>query len=177
MKQNKKGIQLNEAVTAIVTLVLIAVLVIVGIYLFSSLGYSVMTPGTSATVTNETLNAASTAGITLTTGNAARDGSCGAITRIYNGTTGVVLIGTGNVTQIGCTVKNATDWTGVYSSTVRYSYPYTFTNGTAASDASDTTITQFSAYPALVGLVGTIIFLGIVIGVLVASFAFGKKGA
>jgi hypothetical protein len=37
-------------------------------------------------------------------------------------------------------------------------------------------VTQFGAYPALVGLVGTIIFLGIVIGVLVASFAFSSKG-
>ena len=44
--------------------------------------------------------------------------------------------------------------------------------------ATQTMITQFSAYPALVGLVGTIIFLGIVIGVLVASFVFGgKRGA
>jgi hypothetical protein len=37
-------------------------------------------------------------------------------------------------------------------------------------------ITQFANYPTLVGLVGTIIFLGLVIGVLVASFVFGGKG-
>lgn len=54
----------------------------------------------------------------------------------------------------------------------------TFTSGTAAYNATGTMITQFSAYPALVGLVGTIIFLGLVIGVLVASFVFGgKRGA
>jgi len=37
-------------------------------------------------------------------------------------------------------------------------------------------ITQFGTYPALVGLVGTIVFLGLVIGVLVASFVFGGRG-
>ena len=53
-----------------------------------------------------------------------------------------------------------------------------FTTGSSAANATATMVTQFSAYPALVGLVGTIIFLGIVIGVLVGSFVFGgKKGA
>lgn len=53
-----------------------------------------------------------------------------------------------------------------------------FTAGTGAANATNVMITQFGNYPALVGLVGTIIFLGIVIGVLVASFAFGgRRGA
>jgi hypothetical protein len=91
--QDKKGIQLNQAFGAVLTLVLVAVLVIIAIYLFSALGAS-------------------------------------------------------------------------------------FTANSAAANATSTMITQFGAYPALVGLVGTIIFLGIVIGVLVASFVFGgKKGA
>ena len=53
----------------------------------------------------------------------------------------------------------------------------TFTDGTAADNATDAMITQFATYPALVGLVGTIIFLGLVIGVLVASFVFGGRGS
>ena len=54
----------------------------------------------------------------------------------------------------------------------------TFTANSAAANATNTMITQFGTYPTLVGLVGTIIFLGIVIGVLVASFVFGgKRGA
>jgi hypothetical protein len=51
----------------------------------------------------------------------------------------------------------------------------TFTSGTAESNATNTMITQFGTYPVLVGLVGTVIFLGLVIGVLVASFVFGGK--
>ena len=54
----------------------------------------------------------------------------------------------------------------------------TFTDLSAEKNATNVMITQFGNYPALVGLVGTIIFLGLVIGVLVASFVFGgKKGA
>jgi hypothetical protein len=45
-----------------------------------------------------------------------------------------------------------------------------FVADTAEANATDEMVTQFATYPALVGLVGTIIFLGIVIGVLVASF-------
>ena len=51
-----------------------------------------------------------------------------------------------------------------------------FTANSAAANATTAMTTQFGTYPALVGLVGTIIFLALVIGVLVASFAFGRKG-
>lgn len=88
----KKGIQLNQAFGAVLTLVLVAVLVIVAIFLFSTLGD-------------------------------------------------------------------------------------TFTADTAEANATTTMIEQFGNYPVLVGLVGTIIFLGLVIGVLVASFVFGGKGS
>ena len=47
----------------------------------------------------------------------------------------------------------------------------------ASINATNSMITGFGTYPALVTLVGTIIFLALVIGVLVASFYYGgKKG-
>ncbi len=52
----------------------------------------------------------------------------------------------------------------------------TFTPLSAEANATTELITQFGTYPVLVGLVGTIIFLGLVIGVLVASFVFGGRG-
>ena len=52
----------------------------------------------------------------------------------------------------------------------------TFDAGSAELNATNTMITQFGTYPTLVGLVGTIIFLGLVIGVLVSSFVFGGRG-
>jgi quinol-cytochrome oxidoreductase complex cytochrome b subunit len=50
-----------------------------------------------------------------------------------------------------------------------------FTADSAEANASNDMVTEFSNYTSLIGLVGTIIFLGLVIGVLVASFAFGGR--
>ncbi len=50
-----------------------------------------------------------------------------------------------------------------------------FTANSAEANAADDMVTEFSNYTSLIGLVGTIIFLGLVIGVLVASFAFGGR--
>lgn len=44
-----------------------------------------------------------------------------------------------------------------------------------AGSAADSMIDQFANYPALVGLVGTIVLLGLIIGILVVSFLFGGK--
>ncbi len=52
-----------------------------------------------------------------------------------------------------------------------------FDVNSASANATNEMITQFANYPALIGLVGTIVFLGLVIGVLVASFVFGGKGS
>lgn len=50
-------------------------------------------------------------------------------------------------------------------------------NPSAAYNATAAMVTQFAQYPTLIGLVGTIIFLALVIGVLVGAFAFGgRKG-
>ena len=50
-----------------------------------------------------------------------------------------------------------------------------FTAGSAEANASTDMVDEFGNYTSLIGLVGTIIFLGLVIGVLVASFAFGGR--
>ena len=51
----------------------------------------------------------------------------------------------------------------------------TFTANSAEANASNDMVAEFGNYTSLIGLVGTIIFLGLVIGVLVASFAFGGR--
>ena len=50
-----------------------------------------------------------------------------------------------------------------------------FDASSAEANASDDMVDEFANYTPLIGLVGTIIFLGLVIGVLVASFAFGGR--
>jgi hypothetical protein len=173
MKKYKKGIQLGQAFGAVLAVVLVAMLVIVGLVLFTQLNASLDTDNTAATSVNESLARPTTAGITLATGAGAKNGVCGEITAVYN-TTNNVLIAAGNYSQSGCTVTNLTS-DNTLGATWKYNYPYTYSLETAASNASNTSITQFATYPALIGLVGTVIFLGIVIGVLVMSFLFNRQ--
>lgn len=65
---------------------------------------------------------------------------------------------------------------GIYLFVTLSSNTTLFPSGSAQANATNTMITQFGTYPALIGLVGTIIFLGIVIGVLVGSFVFRSRG-
>ncbi len=51
-----------------------------------------------------------------------------------------------------------------------------FTAGTAEANATDVMVQQFGSYPVLIGLVGTVLFLGLVIGVLVRSFGGAARG-
>ncbi len=52
---------------------------------------------------------------------------------------------------------------------------YNFLNDTVERNAVNSMINQFGTYPALIGLVGTIIFLGLVIVILVVSFVSNRK--
>ena len=169
MIQTKKGIALNQAFGAVLTLVLLGVLVIVAIFLFVNLGSTFN--DTAQTVTNES-------GAWINGSDYPLDGSgdCNfnnpSITGIWNFTNGSE-IGTTVFTISGTGIlANATSPALDYSNV---NLSYTYLEGGAACTATDEMITQFGTYPVLVGLVGTIIFLGLVIGVLVASFVFGGR--
>ena len=162
----KKGIQLSQAFAAILAVVLVAILVIIAIFLFESLGQGFAT--TSFSVVNETGVSIDTAGTQL---EQACQSSGYAIGLALNNSSPTEIIDAGNYTVSNTgLITNATDLT-YDNATVTYSY----TAGTDACDATDSMITQFATYPALVGLVGTIVFLGLVIGVLVGSFLFGGR--
>jgi len=165
---NKKGIQLNQAFGAILILVLIGVLVVIGIYLVSSMNNSF--PLTSLTTINES-GAINVTGYILDNKTACRSASP-VITQILNVSGAAEAVPAINytldTTTWTITNSSAGSWDTVY---ITYTYDY----GGTTCEAAQTTITQFSGYPTLVGLIGTIIFLGIVIGVLVGAFAFGGK--
>jgi len=162
----KKGIALNQAFGAVLTLVLVAILVIIAIYLVSTMqgGF----PLSSISTANESgyIN-----GTTYTLLNMSLcRASAPVIVEIIN-TSDAIVIASGNYTLTSAGVLSnttATNWEAV-------EVTYTSQWGDSVCDASDSMITQFATYPALVGLIGTIIFLALVIGVLVASFAFGGK--
>lgn len=170
MKQ-KKSIQLSQAFGAVLTLVLVAVLVIVAIVIFVELGTSFA--GTSTvTVINESggwlnateyiLDAATQCQINDLSVSEAWNFSSSSVIPVANYTVDTSTIG---VTTNGDLLFN--------SSQVNYTYTYTW--GSEACTASENLTTEFGNYTSLIGLVGTIIFLGLVIGVLVTAFAFGGR--
>ena len=163
----KKGIELNQAFGAVLAVVLVAVLVIIAIFLFTTLGDTFADK--SATVTNESGAYINGTGYSLDNAGACNFNTP-AITTIYNATNGVVITsGNYSVSSVGLLSNStATNWADV-------NVTYTYNWGGEACEATVAMSTQFGTYPALIGLVGTIVFLGLVIGVLVASFVFGGR--
>ncbi len=168
--ENKKSIQLSQAFGAVLTLVLVAVLVIIAIVIFVQLGTSFA--GTSSvTVTNETGGWLNKTAYTLDASTQCQVADL-SVTNAWNFTSSTVIpLANLSIDTTAFTVTTADFFFN--SSEVNYTYSYTW--GSGACTASENMTTEFGNYTSLVGLVGTIIFLGLVIGVLVASFAFGAR--
>ncbi len=166
--ENKKSIQLNQAFGAVLTLVLVAVLIVVAIVIFVSLQTSFA--GTSSvTVTNETGGFINQTGYTLD-GASDCEFASPVITEARNSTSGgVILAGNFTVSSVGI----VTNITTTNFPNAEFDYTYTF--GSGACTAANDLVTEFGTYTSLIGLVGTIIFLGLVIGILVTAFAFGGR--
>ncbi len=174
--EQKKSIQLSQAFGAVLTLVLVAVLVIVAIVIFVSLATS-FSGGTTATVTNESQIINDNGTMTLV--NAA---ACGFTSwtpiDIFNRTVGAAGFPSNETLTLGVDYSiiavNGTfaNLTSTYNDTF---VDYTYLWGSGACDASENLTVEFGNYTSLIGLVGTIIFLGLVIGVLVTAFAFGGR--
>ncbi len=164
--KKKKGIQLSQAFGAVLTLVLVSVLVIVAIVIFVSLSTSFTGTSTLSEI-NDTVDMSSGAN-SVDNATLCSFGSF-SVTEVFN--TSDILIESANYTFTGAgLITNTTDefpedwlitWTGLW--------------GSGACTASDNMTSEFGNYTSLIGLVGTIIFLGLVIGILVAAFAFGGR--
>lgn len=173
--EQKKSIQLSQAFGAVLTLVLVAVLVIVAIFIFVTLADTGI-GSSNLVVTNETGAFVNATGYKV-------DGSngCGitalAITEVNNATNGTVGFPLIGISSANFTFDSST---GIITNATTFNFnsanvSYTFTQGSEACNASESMVTEFSNYTSLIGLVGTIIFLGLVIGVLVTAFAFGGR--
>lgn len=170
MLKNKKGIQLNEAVGAILALVLTAMMVILGIFMISSIGSSA--PAISQVVTNESGGFINSSGYRLADYNSTScNFAAASITQVVNASSGAVIAAGNYSLNANNTLVNLT--APIYNS-VKVSYTYQW--GGPACQSAASTVSNFSNYPALVGLVGTIVFLGIVIGVLMMAFMGTRKG-
>ena len=172
---NKKG-NINELFPAVLTIILVGALMCVGILVMTGL-QDVSYANTAATSTNESLAAPGIAGITLTTGNSARAGVCGALTGVYNAT-GAYMIGLTNFTQTGCTVVNATILGAVATNatTLKYTYPYTYDKATTTTDAlnaSNSTLVNVAS--TWIPIIIVVVAAGIVLAVLLGAFAGKRK--
>ena len=167
--KNKKAIALSQAFGAILAVVLVGVLVVVAILLFVSLESARLQAGTP--IINESVNLITSGGsVELVNGSSVTcGGTAYSMTFVVNASDAVAVEAANyTVSDIGI-LSNTT------TATDAWNVSYTFNWGGRTCVAAEGLITQFATYPALVGLVGTIVFLGLVIGVLVASFVFGGR--
>ena len=167
--------QLNEGLYAVLTIVLIALLVIVAIYLFAAI--STTNVNTTGTVKGETITAVTEEGKAVTNSS-----TCGfssfAVDAIQNGSTGLIIApGNYSVDSTRGVISYKGDDLG-YNNTNWY-VNYTFKSGGDVCTSSLVLVTQFGSYPALIGLVGTIVFLALIVGTLIIGFALyqGRTGA
>lgn len=167
--EQKNGIQLSQAFGAVLTLVLVAILVIISIVIFVSLS-AVSVGEITSSVTNESVTATD-AGTALATSTSCNFGNL-AVTNVTNSSSTVVPTTNYSISAAGL-VTNLSEQ--ISDSAAPWLITYTYTKGSEACNASEGMVTEFGNYTSLIGLVGTIIFLGLVIGVLVASFAFGGR--
>ena len=165
--ERKKGIQLNQAFGAVLTLVLVAVLVIIAIVIFVNLDFE---GTTSVSISAETVTIPTGTGQALA-GNANCSAANFAVSNMSNSTIGPAILAANYTVSATGIVTNLTS-EFITDNWIAY---YTYTHGGPACEASVATVGEFDNYTSLIGLVGTIIFLGLVIGILVASFAFGGK--
>lgn len=167
--ERKKGIQLNQAFGAVLTLVLVAVLVIVAIVIFVSLNTSFANSATAA-ATNETVALGSGGPVLLANASLCSSGTF-AVVAAANSSNGRFIPAVDYT--IDATTGSLNNLTSNYSGDWLVSYTNNW--GSEACTAGESMTTEFSNYTSLIGLVGTIIFLGLVIGVLIASFAFNQR--
>ncbi len=167
--ESKKSIQLSQAFGAVLTLILVAVLVIIAIVIFVSLETSFEGIETTSVV-NESVAIDVITGQGTVAGAAACGFNLVAPGNVYNDSNELIAITTDYTfsTSTGV-ITNVTP----LDSPLKVNYDYNW--GSGACDASDDMTTEFGNYTSLIGLVGTIIFLGLVIGILVAAFAFGGR--
>lgn len=169
IKQKKKAqIELGNAPSVVLIVGLLFLTMATVAFISQNYGSALDTDNVAATVTNESLTKASlVAGATLN-GNNMLNGHCGDITDFRNATAGD-SISVGNLTQGDCYVINASTLEGRETSYV-VSYPYTYSQGTVASNSTDDLETNISENTSIAGIILTISLVGIVLTILIGVF-------
>ena len=167
----KKGqISLGDAPNVVLIVGLVFLIMATIAYIAYNFGDSTRIANTAGTVVNESVTSSKTAGLSATLAKSTlNDVSCGAITQVLNGTVDGKVIALGNFTQTGCTVVNASSM-ATWHTALLFSYPYTYSADTSASNITDALNTTLNNNTAIAGIVLTIALVGIVLSILIGVF-------
>jgi hypothetical protein len=168
--KNKGQLSLGDAPSVVMIVGMVFLIMATIAYISYQFGASTRISGTAGTVVNESVTSSKTTGLSATLAKSTlNDASCGTITRIINGTNSNYVIEVANFTQTGCTVVNATS-TVSWGTTLLFSYPYTYSSNTVATNITESLETQLSNNTSIAGIVLTISLVGIVLTVLIGVF-------
>lgn len=168
--KNKGQLSLGDAPSVVMIVGLVFLIMATLAYVSYQYGDSIRIPNTAGSAVNESVTSSKTAGLHATlSANGLNDGSCGTITKVLNGTVDGTNIGLANFTQTGCTINNASSM-ATWHTALLFSYPYTYSADTVASNITTDLNTNLSNNTSIAGIVLTISLVGIVLTVLIGVF-------
>lgn len=154
----------KQATLLITTILIVGLTLIIGILIISTIQTNVRTTGVAGTIANETLARPLTAQ-SLAAGTTYLDGSCGALTSVLNltGTNAIVLA---NFTQTGCSIvlANTSSMEEFSHASYRFSYTYTYSQNTIASDSAGAIVDALGVGPSWLSIILVCFFAVIVLG-------------
>lgn len=165
-----EGQNLNKFIIGII---IVGITLVLGIYVAATMQTTLRAPNTAGSAINESVDF--TTGLSQTlAASSLRDGACGTITQIWNGTSGGPGgINSGNYTQSGCTITNTT---AVYTvAPWLITYPYSYTADTISSNASGSLVTSLNSGTAWITIIVVVGFAVIVLGMLTSGL--GRTGS
>ena len=162
--------ELKAMSATILSIVVIAVVLVIGIYINATMETITDTDGTAVTVVNESITTPTVIAPQTLSAEALRNGACGTITAVYNGTgAGGILVPATNYTQTGCSIVNKST-NVIWGTTWLINYPYTFSNDSTASLAAAGGVTALSNGTPWLTIIIVVAFAAIVLGFLMSGF-------
>jgi len=163
MKPNEFNLQ-----KFIISVVIVGVALVIGIYITDSIGDTVKATNTAGTVANETgwLNET---GYTL--GQASLEDFVAGTLVVLNATDNTTIL-SGNYTLTSNVLTNATETTWP---SVRISYPYTYTASTNASDAADDVVDALATGTSWISILVVVGFAVIILTMLTSGLGTAAR--
>jgi len=163
IKLNSKGVAGLDLVLSVITIIFVIGLLVM---IYALMGGALSTASydtTSVSAVNESVTSSKSAGLSATlVGGTKRDGSCSAITVVYNGTVDSKVIALGNFTQTGCTVVNASSM-ATWHTALLFSYPYTWSADNTATNIMNDTVNGIADVPDWFPIVIVITFMVVLV--------------